>query len=95
MHLTQRRELQIGDFYASETEVGFCVEFDRVEFDRVSDDSGFYTEVSATFDYLVIGLMTFRRADLVKMIGEAEVAGMERDAAEYFGERASEYAKAA
>jgi len=90
MHITQRREMQIGDFYASETEVGFCVEFDRV-----SDDSGFYTEVSATFDYLVIGLMTFRRADLVKMIGEAEVAGMERDAAEYFGERASEYAKAA
>jgi len=90
MHITQRREMQIGDFYASETEVGFCVEFDRV-----SDDSGFYTEVSATFDYLVIGLMTFRRADLVGMIGEAEVAGMERDAAEYFSERASEYAEAA
>ena len=82
--------IEIGALYG-EPSMTFSVRWERTE----EEGSRPFLEANATFDAMMLGLQLFRRGDLVRHIGDAEVRAIEDRASKYFTENAAEYADAA
>lgn len=96
-HLSWEADLDIGAFYSPSGELHFIVDFEPYDEEPYSwgGSRGSGLDVTAKFDCFVLGLKMIRRADLIDLIGSAEVAGLEQRASEWFAERADQFIDAA
>lgn len=81
-------DFEIGAFTASTVEASFDIDAEEVQAEPYSWGGSRGMELCGTarLKFLPLGLKVLRRPDLVELIGEAEVSGLEKEAFEKWGE---------